>query len=147
MSDELTQAEADSLLALGKKYVSPEPVYWPGSGSKISVDIVSIDEREAFLLDVSRASIKLERLVLQNRARVTAVLVRLDLHGPDHRNPDDTELPCPHIHLYREGYADKWAFPVPAEHFSDLANRQQTVSDFMQFCTIVQPPELIEGLL
>jgi hypothetical protein len=146
MSDELTQAEAEALLALHKKYRKRVPVNWPGPGAKTTVDLLSLDEREAFLLDVSRASIKLERLVLQTRARVTVVLVRLDIEGPGHRNPDDVESGCPHIHLYREGYHDKWAFPVPSEHFADLSSRQQTVSDFMRFCHIVQPPEFIEGL-
>lgn len=146
MSDELTQEEADTLLAQHKKYIRHEQVFWPNPGAKVTVDLLSLDEREAFLLDVSRASIKLERLVLQTRARVTIVLVRLDLHGAGHRNPDDTELPCPHIHLYREGYHDKWAFPVPSEHFSDLGDRQQTITDFMRFCQIVQPPEFVAGL-
>jgi hypothetical protein len=146
MSDDLTQSEADALLALRKKYMKKDAVNWPSLGTKTSIDIVSLDEREAFLLDVSRASIKLERLVLQTRARVTVILARLDLNGPVHRNPDDSELPCPHIHLYREGYADKWAFPVPSEHFFNLDDHRQTVADFMRYCRIMQPPEFIEGL-
>lgn len=146
MSEDLTQSEADALLALRKKYTKLDSILWPNPGAKISVDLVSMDEREAFLLDVSRASIKLERLVLQTRSRVTVVLVRLDIDGPGHRNPDDTEIGCPHIHLYREGYDVKWAFPVPAEHFSDLKNRQKTLADFMRYCSIVQPPDFIEGL-
>ena len=85
MSDELTQEEADNLLAQHKKYIRHEPVFWPNPGAKVTVDLLSLDEREAFLLDVSRASIKLERLVLQTRARVTVVLVRLDLNGAGHR--------------------------------------------------------------
>ena len=122
MSDELTQEEADNLLAQHKKYIRHEPVFWPNPGAKVTVDLLSLDEREAFLLDVSRASIKLERLVLQLRARlVTVVLVRLDLNGAGHRNPDDAELPCPHIHLYREGYHDKWAFHVPSDIFQTCA--------------------------
>lgn len=146
MSDELTQGEADELFGLPKKYTKGDYVDWPAPGAKTSVDLVSLDDREAFLLDVSRASIKLERLVLQNRARVTIVLVRLDIAGAGHRNPDDQEIGCPHIHLYREGFHDKWAFPVPPEHFSDLTDHQQTVSDFMRFCKIVQPPKFVEGL-
>ncbi|MCB1528326.1 MAG: hypothetical protein KDJ45_11560 [Hyphomicrobiaceae bacterium] len=147
MSDELTQAEADALLALAKIYTLGVTVEWPLPGAKKSVNLVSRDKREAFLLDVSRASIKLERLVIQTRARTTVVLARLDIEGAGHRNPDGEELPCPHIHLYREGYHDKWAFPVPAEHFTDLTDRQKTLSDFMRYCQIVAPPEFVGGLI
>jgi hypothetical protein len=38
--------------------------------------------------------------------------MRLDLDGPPHRNPDDEEIPWPHLHVYREGYGDKWASPA-----------------------------------
>lgn len=146
MSDELLQAEADALLKLEKKYINYSPVQWPSPRSKVSLNLLSLDDREAFLLDVSRASIRLSRLVLQTRARVTVVLARLDIDGAPHRNPDDVELPCPHIHLYREGYHHKWAYPVPPEHFSDLADHQQTVTDFMRFCNIVRPPQFTTGL-
>ena len=40
MSEELTQAEADALLALHKKYTKGQPVFWPGAGAKTSVEIV-----------------------------------------------------------------------------------------------------------
>ena len=106
----------------------------------------SLDERETFVLDVGRSYIKLSKLTLQTRAKVVVVLVRLDIDGPDHRNPDNSELPCPHIHLYREGFHDKWAFPVRPEDFRDLTNREQTVEDFMRFCRIVEPPQFAEGI-
>jgi hypothetical protein len=146
MSEDLTQAEAEYLLALNKRAVSAD-VFWPIPGENLSVDLVSLDESEKFLLDVYRGRIKLSKLRLQHRARTTIILVRLEIDGAPHRNPDDVELPCPHIHLYREGYGDKWAYPVPTEHFSDLADRHQTLQDFMRFCNIVQPPTFHVGLL
>jgi uncharacterized protein DUF6978 len=146
MAEDLTHEEADSLREMPKKSASSDTVRWPDPGGKIAVDLLSTDEREAFILDVGRSYIKLSKLTLQTRARVTVVLVRLDIDGPQHRNPDDSELPCPHIHLYREGYEDKWAYPVPAEYFRDVTNRQQTVEDFMRFCRIVEPPLFSEGL-
>ncbi|KJU85379.1 prophage protein [Candidatus Magnetobacterium bavaricum] len=39
------------------------------------------------------------------------ILLRLCFGGHPHRNPDDTEISSPHLHRYREGYADKWAYP------------------------------------
>jgi Family of unknown function (DUF6978) len=146
MAEDLTQEEADALLRMPKKRKKADTVRWPDPGNKVAVDLLSLDEREAFVLDVGRSYIKLANLKLQTRARVTVILVRLEIDEPPHRNPDDTELPCPHIHLYREGYQDKWAHPVPPEHFRDLSNRAQTVEDFMRYCQIVEPPEFAAGL-
>ena len=146
MSDDLSQAEADYLLALNKLRTNDDPVNWPMPGDKISVDLISFDEREKFILDVYFGRIKLSKLRLQNRAKITIILARLEIDGAPHRNPDDVELPCPHIHLYREGYGDKWAHPVPLEHFSDLANREQTLQDFMRYCHIINPPSFQAGL-
>ncbi len=147
MSDDLTQDQADYLFALRKRRTSNEFVHWPAAGGKAVVPLVSEDGREEFALDVTTSAIKLSKLMMQNRARVTAILARLEIDGAPHRNPDDAEVPCPHLHLYREGFNDKWAFPVPTEHFSDLSDRQKTVDDFMRFCSIIEPPEFIDALI
>jgi hypothetical protein len=43
------------------------------------------------MLDVTRAEIKLTKATYQNRARAAIILLRLDLDGPPHRNPDGRE--------------------------------------------------------
>jgi hypothetical protein len=68
------------------------------------------------------------------------ILAHLDF-GTPHRNPDDEEAGVPHLNLYREGFHDKWAFPVPVEQFSNVGDLWQTLSDFMRFCNIVEPPD------
>lgn len=83
---------------------------------------------------------------MQNRGRQVVVLVRLDLGGAPHRNPDDTEVPAPHLHIYREGYGDKWAIAVPAEHFRDTGDRWATLEDFLRYCNVTQPPRIDRGL-
>lgn len=147
MSEELTQDEADRLFRMEKKRTKVEMVRWPGLGKKVTVDLFSSDTREAFILDVERSYIKLSKLTLQNRARVTVCLARLDIDGAPHRNPDDEEIPCPHLHLFREGYNDKWAIPVPEKFFTKLSDRRKTVSEFMKYCSIIDPPVFLEDLL
>jgi hypothetical protein len=106
----------------------------------------SPDAREEFLLDISRARIDLVRAKFQNRARKVIVLLRLDLGGAPHRNPDDEEIPCPHLHIYREGYGDKWAISLPGADFQDPDDLWVTLQDFMQYCNITQPPHFERGL-
>ena len=74
------------------------------------------------------------------------VLVRLDFGGPPHRNPDDTEVGVPHLHVYREGFGDKWAMTVPKDKFPDLADLWQTLQDFMGYCNVIERPNINQGL-
>lgn len=142
----LTQSEADALIAMPKVRVDETQVEYPGLGGKVSVPLVSENKRENFLLDVSRGRIELRKGTYQTRARQIIILVRLDFGGPTHRNPDDEEIPCPHLHIYREGYGDKWAVAVPADGFPNVADAWETLSDFLRYCNVTEPPRFTRGL-
>jgi hypothetical protein len=143
---DLTQEEADSLIAMPKHRENDNVVYYPGSGGSIIVPLISADKRESFLLDIRRNRIDLKKATYQNRARQVVVLVRLDIGGALHRNPDGEEIPCPHIHIYREGYGDKWAKLAPIDEFPSIPDLWQTLQDFMRYCKIVKPPNIQKGI-
>ena len=142
----LTQAEADALINMEKHRLDEEPNNFPANGETIILPLHSADRREQFLLDLSRGRIDLRKVKMQNRGRQVVVLLRLDLGGAPHRNPDGEEIPVPHLHVYREGYGDKWAKPVPVDRFGNLTDTWQTLSDFMRYCNITQPPRIQGGL-
>ena len=142
----MTQAEADRLISIEKHAADTEERPYPAPGGKLTAPLVSSDGADQFLLDITRGQISL-KVSHQTRYRKTTVLVRLDLGGATHRNPDDSEISTPHIHLYREGYDDKWAFPLPDHVFADLADLFQTAQDFMAYCHITQPPRIRPRLL
>jgi len=142
----LTQAEADALIAMAKHRVDPSEWDYPDLGGGISIPLASTDRREQFVLDVRRGRIDLGKGTYQNRGRQVVVLVRLDFGGAPHRNPDGVELGSPHLHLYREGYGDKWAVPIPGDRFVDLNDRWQLLQDFMRYCNVVEPPIIRRGL-
>lgn len=147
MTDQnLTQAEADALIAMEKHRASEERVDFPMGGQSLALPLQSPDKREHFLLDLSRARIDLMKVKMQNRGRQVMVLVRLDLGGAPHRNPDGEEIPVPHLHLYREGFGDKWAVAVPSDRFPATADVWLTLEDFMRFCNISRPPHIERGL-
>lgn len=138
----LTQNEADSLLRMEKITVDDAEWVFPTMGVRIEVPLTSTDKRERFLLDVGRGVLDLKKIKYQNRARQVVILARLELSGAPHRNPDDTEIPSNHIHIYKEGYADKWAYPIPNDKFSNLESQWDTLQDFMDFCNITRKPNI-----
>ena len=146
MSLELTQQEADSLLAMEKKRVDNQQHLFSGINSSLRIPLRSQDGREEFSLDIYRGKIELLKNTYQNRSRNTIVLARLDIGGSPHRNPDGQEMGCPHLHLYREGHGDKWAFAVP-DNFTDSSDAWQSLQDFMNYCNITTKPDIQKGLL
>jgi hypothetical protein len=143
----LTQDEAEALRVMEKHRVDDRRHSFPLGGESLAVPLQSADRQEQFFLDINRRGrrIDLRKVTYQNRARQSVVLVRLDLGGPPHRNPDGVDIPCPHLHEYREGFGDKWAFPVPRDRFSRTGDLRGALEDFMQFCNITQPPCIEEG--
>jgi len=143
---DLTQVEADALIAMEKHRIDDREWKFPGPGEQLTIPLTSHDKRENFLLDITRAQIILTKASYQNRARQTVILMRLDVDGPPHRNPDDQEIPCPHLHIYREGYGDKWAIPAPVGIYTDIGDLFSTLEAFMGHCNITQAPRLQRGL-
>jgi hypothetical protein len=92
---DIPQAEADALIAMEKHCVESKSGLFPEPGGRLSIALTSPDKRENFLLDITRARIKLTKATYQNRARQAIILMRLDLDGAPHRNPDDQEISCP----------------------------------------------------
>ena len=99
------------------------------------------------IVDLYLGGIALGKQSLQNRARRVVILARLCLSGAPHRNPDGGEFPAPHLHVYREGYADKWAFHAPDYEFGNTSDSWQTLQDFMMYCHVVEPPDIRRELL
>jgi len=155
-----TQSEADALIALKKKRTSNDTYSFPSSGEILIIPIISIDGRESFLLDINRkGSIKLTRCTYQERYRGIIILVRLDIDGQPHTNPEVDVVPlpylnqyngqtvqCPHLHLYVEGYIDKCAIPAPTDKFPDTTDLYKTLENFFRYCNIIEPPKIQNGL-
>ena len=142
----LTQAEADRLIAMEKRAAEDKEWLFPAPGERIAIPLTSLDKRENFMLDVTRGQIKLTKATYQNRARAAIVLLRLDLDGPPHTNPGGEEVPCPHLHIYREGYGDKWAIRAPTDRYTNPLDLFSTFEAFMQHCNITERPRIQKSL-
>jgi len=142
----LTQTEADQFIQMTKHFVpAPASVTIP-PGTDDTYELSSLDDRESFLLDVWRGTLRLTKLKFQNRVRTAIVLVRLDVDGAPHTNPDGQRLSGTHLHLFREGYDDRWAYPVDAGTFTLLSDVGATFHDFCAFCRIESPPP-VQGVI
>ena len=143
---DLTQPEVDALIAMEKVRVDDSEHDYPTAGGKFTVPLLSRDKRESFILDITRGRIDFQKGTYQNRAKLVIPLVRLDFGGPPHTNPDGETIQTPQIHVYREGFGDKWASELPAERFPNTNDPWQLLQSFYAFCSIVEPPRVRQGL-
>lgn len=95
----------------------------------------------------------------QMRARQVEILRRLDISGSPHPNPEvDTaplefldpynglEIPCPHLHIYVEGFADKWAIPAPDDLMNTNADLYAVMKSFLRYCNVQEMTNIERGL-
>jgi len=144
----ITQVEADYLISLSKMPLENDPIEIGREGESIKRELISVDRKERFFMDIWRSGVVLGKYTLQNRARTVIILVRVDVGDTlEHTNPDDTIVSGSHIHLYREGYDDKFASPLHQYPFQNTANIAQTLTDFARYCHIEQLPPIIQRLI
>jgi len=63
-------------------------------------------------------------------------LIRIDLEGPPHDNPDGTVVECPHIHIYKEGYDLTWAYPLDEKLQTDPSDLITVLIDFLKYTNV-----------
>lgn len=146
MSD-LSQSEADNLLKMTKEAADRNVRVFPAQGGYLEIPLKAVNAHEAFILSINRKSRISARITYQTRARQTVILARLDF-GTEHRNPDGRRVGSPHIHVYREGFGDKWAYELPHPDFDlfDGANTDdEWFTRFLDFCAIKHDNILLGG--
>lgn len=131
----ISQQEANELLAMRKIATNTKQYTYPSLGGRIEIPLESENHHESFTLMITRGRIDMYKNSYQSLARRVIILARVDIAGAPHCNPDGEQIACPHIHIYREGYGDKWAQPLPAL-FIDHTNYWRILQDFMLFCNI-----------
>lgn len=151
----LPQEDADALIQMEKECIGPPNHTFPQPGRKLKIECEPPDGSERFHLDVHRGSINLKKVNQNFRVRTSIVLLRLDVDASTHKNPDGEKIGRTHLHVYREGYGDAWAYEIPGPlpedvptfRYGDLADPMRTLQDFMAYCNITNPPSINPVLL
>ena len=143
----LSQTEYEIVMELQKEFedgitplmLGPGPVRW-------TRQLFSPETREEFILDYHKGSIAIEKFVINHRYRQSIILLRY-CHTGRHTNPDGITLDGPHIHMYREGYADKYAFPAADMGINISDDIQVIFRKVLQLCNIQNTPTINFNLL
>jgi len=142
----LTDLEARRLLNAIKTIVSTKPIVFPSLKSCLTLEATSTQTNDKFQIDVHRKTLNVKKCTYQTRYKKSINLLRIDIEGPPHPNPDGSEIPCPHIHIYKEGYDDKWAYPLSDIINTDSTDLVQVLIDFLEYNNINNRPNVISQI-
>lgn len=144
----LSQAEADTLQTIEKALTNPKQVHLPPpNGTKIHAvyylrDNHRKDDMKLSTYHAQKNQKKVSYRILYNSS---ILLVRVDTQdATPHINPDKKIIIPPyqpHIHIYREWYGDKFAYPLPNE-FKDTDDIVQLFMDFLSYSNIINIDEV-----
>lgn len=138
----ITQEEFEIILGYKKKFKTDDLIYLYGA-SQWERGIVSIESNDTFILSYHHGIINFEKYTFNNR-HPAIVLLRFDSMGT-HTNPDEEGkiFRGPHVHIYREGFGDKIAFPV-SEIGLDKNNlkREVVLPVFLGYCNVQNYPRM-----
>lgn len=136
----ITQTEFDFLIKQDKVFddltlpiqLGPAPIQWTRKLNAIAT-------KESFLFDFYRGSFELSKYTINKRYKQTVILLRYD-NGGRHTNPDGSTFEAAHVHLYREGYNDKFAFEVSEIGVNILDSMNIVFTKILHFCNVKKSP-------
>lgn len=108
----LTTEEALRLIDLLKEKVTETSINFPKAGNKIEFDVIAIENKNKFTINIYRGSINKQKCTYQGRTAINNIpLLRLDVTKSSHINPDGTKIEGTHLHIYREENDINYAIP------------------------------------
>ena len=145
------QHSYDELIKMPKQIDGTKLEYdAPAPGKTLEIKLMSSEDLSCkFKLSIyegkhsSQISIAVEpgrKTSMQTRHR-TETLVRVDVdERAKHTNPDGTVIEGSHVHIAKEGYGDRIAYPIDAEEaIRVIGNDREIISifeSFREFCHI-----------
>ncbi|MCM3663486.1 hypothetical protein M3204_03670 [Mesobacillus subterraneus] len=132
-----------------KRIVHETPTFHlPEKGFYEKLDLKSSEYQ--FIVDVNRKGRKKPKFTLQLRSKSNKdySLLRLDILGPDHPNPEGDfpfsgeVIPCPHLHIAHPEYGDSIAYPLNNEYANiyltktQLEDLVEILKTFLKFCNV-----------
>lgn len=145
----LEQGLIDELIATLKMIVYDNPTFTlPNRGAADSLNLKS--NNFYFFIDVNRRGRKKPKFTLQLREQKNRdkPLLRLDILGPEHPNPEGNFpyageiIPCPHIHIAHEDYGTAIAYPLNEEYAKmylsedEISDLILTLKAFLNYCRV-----------
>lgn len=137
MSNELTQKQADFLIGIAKEFLDTSTIILNQSFD-FERELRSLNKQELFILSLYQGKIDLKKVTYNKRHNSGVTLIRIDLTKGQHTNPDGKKIIGPHMHIYKEGYDDSFAIPLPDKSMgiTNTGDCIKCLNELFTFCNI-----------
>ena len=131
----LSQSEAEGLIAVRKVFIERTPLTVNRPFNEQRQLRSDREPYETFYLNITQTAIEFGRYSTVTRF-FQIPLIRACVN-PDyvHPNPDGTEVKGSHIHIYKEGFLDRFAYPLSERGFTETA-MVPFIRAFLTYCNI-----------
>lgn len=118
------------------KFIESKKNFLPHKGEKAQINIYDSSKREKFIVDINRSGKFEDKATIQTRYVTggNVVIIRLDINGPEHENPDGNIIERNHIHIYKEGYDTRYAYNLSSFHLTYFKNITDFLCLFDDYC-------------
>ncbi|TSA27051.1 MAG: hypothetical protein D4R67_06730, partial [Bacteroidetes bacterium] len=103
--------------------------------------INAVKTKDTFILDFYRGSFELLKYTYNKRYRQIIILLRYDAKGR-HANPDGENFDGPHVHIYKEGFDDKFAYPASDIGIEESDDMETVLVKFLRYCNVKSIPSI-----
>lgn len=119
------------------------------NGYKFKEELNSNDGKNTYNLYLSYGKINIEKISINTvHKQSNKVIVRLDLGNQRHINPDGTIITSDHIHIYKDGYDEKFAYTLDSNEFKSLfpdrKDRTALLKAYLEFIKVMSIPKITE---
>jgi len=144
----ITQEDFEEIRQMRKEFTNCyEPLVLGSPHTKWSKEIVAPDYKEMFILDYYRGKIEI-KYTYNKRYRKSTVILRFDSFGR-HTNPGPNfeKFDGPHVHIFKEGYDDKFAYPIEVLNITPTENDQEVLEKICTYFNITARPSIQLSML
>ena len=141
LATKLTQKEADMLISMLKESIEKNIEIPISKANRTEFDVVEkINKNEEFIINIARKGINSQAMTYQARyPRTGEILLRLDINPSTfHRNPDGEKIEGNHLHVFTEGFGEKYAFPFDVKD----KNFHEVCMEFFEEFNLVDKPNI-----
>lgn len=119
------------------------------NGYKFKEELSSNNGKNTYNLYLSYGKMNVEKISINTvHKQSNKVLVRLDLGNQRHVNPDGTVITSDHIHIYKDGYDEKFAYTLDSDEFKNLfpnpKDRCSLLKAYLEFIKVISVPQITE---
>lgn len=142
----MTKNDAQGLIQVMKEIIDKGDFLLPVVNKQNNIRLCSaVSKKDTFRVIINRSGIiNPNKYTLLLMYKKDQGLIRIDVNGPKHTNPDGSIVPCPHIHMQTQdtGRWDAWAEDIPAV-FGSTNDIVKTVYDFLMYCKANNISEIV----